>query len=162
VRKAFLIAIIGAVCFSAAPAFVPALRAKDKPVSWKALSDALLRVNDEPLKDWNVYQEGKKNDPLLLQLGPRFLLLEVHDQQIFEIDSSKIGHKAEELLWDPSNHPAKPLASSEWTMRDVGAAYRISIKLDSESRVLDLQLPHPLNIGDLPARSTSRPAGRRR
>jgi hypothetical protein len=154
--------IIGAGCLSAGPVFAPALQAKDKPVSWKSISDALLRVNDEPLKDWNVYQAGKKNDPLLLQLGTRFLLLEVRDQKMFEIDPSTIKHSSDEVVWDPSDHPAKPLATSEWTTRDVGAAYRISIKLDSESRVLDLQLPHPLNIGDLPARSTSRPAGRRR
>jgi hypothetical protein len=43
---------------------------------------------------------------------------------------------------------------------DVGGAFQIGAKIDSESRSLDLQLPHPPNIGDLPARSAT-PAQRR-
>jgi len=138
--------------------------AKDKPVAWKGLVDALLRVNDEPMKDWNIYQQGKKSNPLLLQVGTRLLLVEIRDQSIYEIDPSKVQHKsADEVLWDPADRPAKPLATSDWMIRDVGAAYRISAKLDAESRVIDLQLPHALNIGDLPARTASPAgAGRRR
>jgi len=138
--------------------------AKDKPVAWKGLTDALLRVNDEPMKDWNIYQQGKKNDPLLLQVGTRLLLVQIRDQSIYEIDPTKVEHKsADEVLWDPADRPAKPLATSDWMIRDVGAAYRISAKLDAESRVIDLQLPHAMNIGDLPARSASPAgAGRRR
>lgn len=156
VFKIFLLAIVGAVCVPCGGVF-----AKDKPLSWKAIQDALLRVNDEPVKDWGVYQTGKKNDPLLLHMGARFLLLDLREQQMFEINPSKIEHKSAELLWNPSDRPAKPLATSEWMERDVGAAYRVSAKIDGENSVLDLQLPHPPDIGDLPSRS-SRPAGRRR
>jgi hypothetical protein len=135
--------------------------AKTKPVSWKVIDDALLRVNDAPIKDWNVYQTGKKQDPLLLQMGTRFLLIEVHDRRVFEIDPTKIERKSDEIMWDPSERPAQPLATSDWMASDMGAAFKIEVKVDSENRALDLQLPHPPDIGDLPARSTA-PATRRR
>lgn len=135
--------------------------AKSKAVSWKVIDDALLRVNDAPIKDWNVYQAGKKQDPLLLQMGNRFLLIEVHDRRVFEIDPAKIEHKSEEVTWDPSERPAQPLATSDWMASDMGAAFKIEVKMDGENRALDLQLPHPPDIGDLPSR-TAGPATRRR
>jgi hypothetical protein len=134
--------------------------AKSKPVSWKAIDDALLRVNDVAVKDWGVYQAGRKTDPLLLQMGNRFLLIEIHDRRLFELDSSKIERKSDELLWDPSDRPAKPLVTSDWVVTDIGGAFQIGAKIVSEGRVLDLQLPHPANVGDLP-QHTATPRQRR-
>jgi hypothetical protein len=128
--------------------------AKGKPVSWKPIEDALLRVNNVAVKDWSVYQTSKKRDPLLLQMGNRFLLIAVHDRQVFEVDPSKVEQKPDDLLWDPSDHPAHPLSTSEWTAADIGAAFRINAKIDAENRVLDLELPHPPDVGDLPVQTT--------
>jgi len=141
----FLLAALGAACASGGGAF-----AHGKPVSWKVIEDALLRVNESAVKDWSVYQAGKKRDPLLLQIGKRFLLIEIHNRQVFEIDPSKIERKSNELLWDPSDRPAQPLATSEWDASDIGAAFRIDVKIIAEDRVLDLELPHPPDLGDLP------------
>ena len=145
-----LLAMIGA-------AFAPGGRtpAKVKPVTWTVIKDALFRVNDAPVKDWNIYQPGKKGDPLLLQLGDRFLLIEVHDHQVFEIDPSRIEHKSDELLWDPADHPAHALPTSGWNEGDVGTAFRIETKMNADNRVLVLELPHPPDIGALPVLSQS-------
>lgn len=139
---------------------VGAASAKGKPVTWKVINDALFRVNDAPVKDWSVYQADKKRDPLLLQIGNRFLLVEVHNHQLFEIDPSKIEHKSEDLIWDPSDHPAQAISTSAWNDSDVGAAFRIEAKINTEASVLVLELPHPQDIGSLPVRSQS-PTGRR-
>lgn len=141
----FLLAIVS-------PAFGPASRAlaKDKPLSWKPIEDALLRVNDSPPKEWGAYRTGKKNEPLVLQIGTRFLLIQSHDHQVFELDPAKIERKSEELLWSPSDRPAKPLATSDWNVDDIGAAFVIRVKLDTENAVVDLQLPHPPEVGNLP------------
>jgi hypothetical protein len=137
--------------------------AKSKPVPWKTIDDAILRVNDEAVKDWNVYQTGKKRDPLLLQIGNRFLLIEVHDQQVFEVDPSKIARKSDaEVDWDPADRPSQPLATSDWTAGDVGAAMQIAMTIVSEKRVLNLELPHPPDLGDLPVRSGGPQQQRRR
>jgi hypothetical protein len=137
-----------------ASAFAPAISAfaKDKPLAFKSIENALLRVNDAPPKDWEVYRTGKKNEPLLLQIGNRFLLLEINQHQVFELDPSKIEHKTGELLWSPSDRPDKPLTTSDWTVDDIGAAFVVKVRLQSENALVDLQLPHPPNVGDLPNR----------
>ena len=142
------LAIMGATYEFAAGAL-----AKDKPLSWKPIENALLRVNDAPPKEWGVYRSGKKNEPLLLQIGSRFLLIETRDRQVFELDPSKIERKSGEILWSPADRPAKPLASSNWVADDIGAAFIIKVKLDDESALVDLQLPHPPNVGSLPQRA---------
>src|SRR5580700_9110948 len=102
--------------FAAALALVPLAapaRAGDKAIAWKPIEQALLRVDDQPVKNWNVYEESKKGDPLLLAMGDRYLLIQVHERKIFEIAPAKIDHKGAELLWDPATLPAEPLATTE-------------------------------------------------
>ena len=120
--------------------------AAEKAALWKVSDQALLRVDDRPVKDWNIYQAGKKANPLLLQIGARYLLVDGREHQVFEIDPSKIEHKGAELSWDPANRPAKSLDTSDWIVRDVGLAYKISTRLVAENHLLDLQIPHPLDI----------------
>jgi len=147
-----------------ASAFAPSASAfaKDKPLAFKSIENALLRVNDAPPKDWEVYRTGKKNEPLLLQIGNRFLLLEINQHQVFELDPAKIEHKTGELLWSPSDRPDKPLATSEWTVDDIGAAFVVKVRLQSENALVDLQLPHPPNVGDLPNRPPAQQEQQRR
>ena len=124
--------------------------AADKAVLWKISDQALLRVDDHPVKgDWNIYQAGKKANPLLLQMGTRFLLVDGRERQIFEIDPAKIAHRGAGLSWDPADHPAKALETSDWIVRDVGLAYKISARLVTENHLMDLQIPHPLDIRSL-------------
>ena len=151
-----LVAAIGAV-----GAWSEAAAAKGKPAVWKPINDALLRVNDSPVKEWNVYEASKKHDPLLLQIDGRFLLLAIHDHQLYEIDSSGIEHKGDDLAWDPADRPAQPLRTSSWSDGDVGTALRIEVRIRAEDRLLALELPRPPNVGDLPVRSQS-PAARGR
>jgi hypothetical protein len=137
-----------------ASAFAPSASAsaRDKPLSWKPIENALLRVNDAPPKEWGVYRAGRKNEPLLLQIGNRFLLIESHDRQVFELDPAKIVRKTGEILWSPADRPAKPLATSNWVVDDIGAAFAIKVKLENENALVDLQLPHPPAVGSLPDR----------
>jgi hypothetical protein len=167
----YLLLIVGAIggmgaaaLAPSASAFAPSVSAfaKDKPLVFKPIEDALLRVNDAPPKDWEVYRTGKKNAPLLLQIGNRFLLLETSGHQVFELDPSKIEHKTGEVLWSPSDRPDKPLATSDWTVDDIGAAFIVKVKLQSENALVDLQIPHPPNVGDLPNRPPAQQQQQRR
>lgn len=150
----YSVLIVGAIAWMGVAALAPGAiaLAKDKPLAFKPIEDALLRVNDAPPKDWEVYRAGKKNEPLLLKWGNRFLLLEINGRQVFELDPSKIDHKTGEILWSPTDRPDKPLATSDWTVDDIGAAFVVKVKLQSENALVDLQLPHPPNVGDLPSR----------
>jgi hypothetical protein len=139
-----LLAVLASLCVSNAVTF-----AKDKPVSWKIIDDALFRVNDAPVKEWGVYQTAKKRDPLLVQMDKRFLLVRIHDKQIFEVDPAKVQIKPDELLWDPSNHPAQALATSDWDARDTEAVFVIRARLSPEDHLLDIELPHQLDLSGM-------------
>ena len=143
-RNVFLGVVFLAAAFLSFAA--PPAPAADKPVAWKPIQQALLRIDDQPIKDWNIYQETKKGDPLLLAMGNRFLLIEIHNRKIYELPPAKVGHKGADLLWDPAGRPADALAVLDWMIKDVGFAYRIGFRLQAENRVVDLQLPHPIDM----------------
>jgi len=118
-----------------------AILAADKIV-WKPLENAVLRIDDRPAKTWNVYRAEKKAHLVLVQLGRRFLMLDIRAQEIFELDPAKLERtKNKTLLWREADKPSKPLPTADWTVRDVGPAKRIRTKLSAEGRVVDLQVP---------------------
>jgi hypothetical protein len=120
--------------------------ARGKPLEWKPAEQALLRVDDHPVSEWNLYQADKKENRLLLQMNARLLFVDVTAHQIFELDPAKIEHKGSDLLWDPDDRPGKPLETSAWQVKDVGGAYRFSVRLVAENHMLDVQIPHPLDL----------------
>jgi hypothetical protein len=115
-------------------------RAADKIV-WKPVPDALLQIDAHPAKIWNLYRDGKKSDPLLLQLGTRMLVIYVRNQAVYELKPEQLEHKGEDLLWRESDKPKKPLATSDWNTKDIGSAWRLQVKLSDEGRLIDIQIP---------------------
>jgi hypothetical protein len=115
-------------------------RAADK-ITWKPITDAVLRIDDRAPKQWSLYHAGKKFDPLLLQLGTRILVIYVRDRMVYEIPSAQISHKGDDLLWRETDKPEKPLTTSDWSTRDIGSAWRVRVKLTEEGRLLDIQIP---------------------
>jgi hypothetical protein len=117
-------------------------RAADKEkIVWRSIPDAILQVDSRAPKIWNVFQSGKKFDPLLLQLGSRYLVIYAHNMEVYEIKPEQLGHKGEDLLWRETDKPAKPIATSDWSSKDVGSATRILIKLADEGRIINIQIP---------------------
>ena len=161
-RALLALAIVGPLSFCGAIALASGASAfaKDKPLSWRPIEDALLRVNDAPPKEWGVYRTGKKNEPLVLQIGNRFLLIQSRDHHVFELDPAKIERKSRELLWSPADRPPKSLATSDWMVDDIGAAFVIKMKLDAENAIVDLQLPHRPEVGNLPQQAPNQTRGR--
>jgi hypothetical protein len=133
-----------AICFVgiAGLLFVPPpdSRAADKIV-WKPIPQVVLRIDEQAPKIWNVYRTGKKADPLLLQIGARMLVIYIHNQEVYEIQPERVGHKGVNLLWGEVDKPEKPVPTSDWSTRDVGSAWRIRVKLAAEGRLVDLQIP---------------------
>jgi hypothetical protein len=130
--SAFLLSVLGA-----------ALPLGAETLTWVPVEMAFLRVDDSAPKEWDVHQIEKKNDRFLVQLGGRCLFVDAAQKQVFELDSATIQREDSDLLWDPEDRPEKPEATSDWIVRDVGMALRIRMRLDSEGRTLDLQIPHP-------------------
>jgi hypothetical protein len=117
-------------------------RAADKEkIVWKPIPDAILQVDSRAPKLWNVFQAGKKFDPLLLQLGSRYLVIYVRNMQVYEIKPELLEHKGEDLVWRETDKPAKPMATSDWSTKDVGSASRTLFKLADEGRVINIEIP---------------------
>jgi hypothetical protein len=117
-------------------------QAADKEkIVWKPIPDAILQVDSRAPKVWNVFQAGKKFDPLLLQLGSRYLVIYVRNMEVYELKPEQFDHKGEDLLWRETDKPAKPVPTSDWSTKDVGSASRILLKLAGEGRIVDIQIP---------------------
>jgi hypothetical protein len=138
--------LAAAIALAIVAAIAVSVQARGKALEWKPTEQAVLRVDDHPVSDWNVYQAARKNDRLLLQMNARFLLVDTTNRQIFELDPSKIEHKGANLIWDPDDRPDKPLETAAWLIKDVGGAYRFNTRLVAENHVLDLQIAHPLDL----------------
>jgi hypothetical protein len=110
-------------------------------IAWKPIPDAVLRIDDRAPKQWSLFHAGKKYDPLLLQLGSRVLAIYVHTQAVYEIPPAQVERKGEDLLWRETDKPEKPLATSDWSTRDIGSAVRVRVKLTEEGRLVDIQIP---------------------
>jgi hypothetical protein len=118
-----------------------ALAADKEKVTWKPVPDAILQVDSRAPKVWNVFQAGKKFDPLLLQLGSRYLVIYVRSMEIYEIKPEQLQHKGDNLLWRDTDKPDKPVPTSDWSTKDVGSASRILVKLSAEGRLVNIQIP---------------------
>jgi hypothetical protein len=138
VHRAKLFFGIAGLCL----ALVSISSAADKEkIVWKPIPDAILQVDSRAPKLWNVFQSGKKIDPLLLQLGSRYLVIYVRNMEVYEIKPEQLEHKGEDLLWRESEKPTKPIATSDWNTKDVGSASRILVKLADEGRTINIQIP---------------------
>jgi hypothetical protein len=113
---------------------------KDK-ILWKSIPNAILPVASRAPKIWNVFQAGKKTDPLLVQLGSRFLVIYVRNNEAYEIKPEQLEPRGEDFLWRESDKPPKPIPTSDWSIKDVGSASRILVKLAGEGRVLTIEIP---------------------
>ena len=98
-------------------------------------------VDSRAPKEWNVFQPGKKLDPLLVQIGSRYLVVYVRNMEVYELKPELLEHKGEDLLWRESDKPEKPLPTSDWSTKDIGSASRVLVKLVDEGRVVDIQIP---------------------
>jgi hypothetical protein len=122
--------------------FLVITRAGDKEkIVWKSIPDGILQIDGRAPKIWSLYRTGKKLDPLLLQMNARALVIYVKNQEVYEIRPEQLERKGEDLLWRETDRPAKPLATAEWSTRDVGSAWRVRLKLADEGHMVDIQIP---------------------
>lgn len=122
-------------------------RAATKDIIWKPIERAILEVTGrKPPKTWSVLQDEKKKARVLVQLDDRYLVLDAKTKQVFEISASQVQpHGKNFQSADPSTSE-RALPSTDWDMRDLGPAERIEVRLMTDNTMLDVQLPHPLDL----------------
>src|SRR4029077_12317260 len=115
------------------------LQAGEKTI-WKPIVFAIVKFNDEAPKSWNIYHTEKKG-LLLLHLWKRYLLLDMKEQEVYEIDPQTVKPHGDDVEWSTSDTPDQPLEVSEWKERNVGHLERVTFRLGKEGHILELQLP---------------------
>ena len=112
----------------------------DKKQLWKPVEFAIVRFNDEAPQSWNLYH-AEKRGILLLKLWKRYLLLDMKEQEVYEIDPQTVKPQGDNVEWSMSNLPSDPIEVSEWKSRDVGLVQRVRFRFGKKGHFLDIQLP---------------------
>ena len=119
--------------------FVCCRAAEDKNL-WKPVTFAIVKFNDEAPKSWNIYHTEKKG-LLLVRLWKRYLLVDMKEQEAYEIDPQTVKQRGEDVEWSPADKPDQPLETPEWKTRDVGSMQLVKFRLGKDGHILELQIP---------------------
>jgi hypothetical protein len=136
-KREHFVPLLAAFLVLVAPLFA------DQPqgrVLWKPVGFAIVRYNDEAPKSWNIYHTEKRG-LLLVRLWKRYLLVNVPEQEVFDIDPQTVKLQGENVEWSPSDTPQQPIEVSEWKERNVGPVQRVRFRFGKEGHILELQLP---------------------
>ena len=116
----------------------------EKKQTWKSVEFAIVKFNDEAPKSWSMYHTEKKG-VLLLRLRKRYLLVNVKDEEVYEIDPQTVKPAGDNVEWSLSDKPSDPLETPEWKTRDIGPMQQVSFRLGKNGSVLQLQIPLKMN-----------------
>ena len=123
------------ILFSALPQASP-----DKKAVWKPVQFAIVRFNGEAPQSWNIYH-SEKRPVLLVKLWKRFLLLDIKEQEIYEVDPQSVKQQGDNVEWSMSDLPSDPIETSEWKVRDVGPVESVRFRFGKTGHLLEIQLP---------------------
>ncbi len=111
-----------------------------RKLTWHTLEFAIVKFNDAAPNSWNIYHSEKKG-VLLVRLWKRYLLVNVQDQEVFDIDPEKIKVLGDSVEWSLTDVPEKPIDTPDWMDRNVGLLERVRFRLGKDGHFLELQLP---------------------
>jgi len=125
-------------------ASVSAQTVAERKVLWKSVPFAILCFNDEAPASWNIYHTGKKG-VLLVRLWKRYLLIDVAEEEVYDIDPQKVTAKDDNVEWSAADRPDEPIETTEWKERDVGSMQRVRFRFGKKGHFLELQIPLLVN-----------------
>jgi len=137
---AILLVLLALASMTQAQAQAPA----EKKLTWHTLEFAILKFNDSAPNSWNIYHSEKKG-VLLVRLWKRYLLVNVQDQEVFDIDPQKIKVLADGVDWSVADKPENPIDTPEFVDRNVGSMQRIRFRIGKGGHFLEIQIPLGLN-----------------
>jgi hypothetical protein len=115
---------------------------------WKVVNLAQVKLDDKTPLAFNVYQPDKKKDShfVLVLLGRRYIELDIKAKLAYSVPLTDIQKKGGDIESDNFAVPGRLLATSDWSVRDVGPAELIKFTLGDYGRVLEVELPHPPDL----------------
>lgn len=115
-----------------------------KTMTWHSLEFAIVRFNDNAPNSWNIYHSEKKGI-FLVRLWKRYLLVNVDDQEAYDIDPQKIKVSGDTVEWSADDLPDKPIDTPDFFSRNIGTMERIRFRLGKNGHVLEIQIPLGMN-----------------
>jgi hypothetical protein len=143
IRRTFAVPARRACTILAFAALAIAARAQTeapKKLTWRPLEFAIVKFNDAAPNSWNIYHCEKKG-VLLVRLWKRYLLVNVPDEEVYDLDPDKIKAVGNSVEWSYADLPEKPIDTPDWKERDLGPVERIRFRLGKDGHYLELQLP---------------------
>jgi hypothetical protein len=116
----------------------------DKKLLWKSVGFAIVKFNDEAPKAWNIYHTEKKG-LLLVQLWKRYLLVDMKDQEVYEIDPQTVKPHGEDVEWSLADKPEQPMETPDWKMKDLRSMELVKFRLGKDGHFLEMQIPLLVN-----------------
>lgn len=111
-----------------------------KKLTWHPLEFAIVKFNDDAPNSWNIYHSERKG-VLLVRLWKRYLLVNVSDEEVYDIDPQKIKVAGDSVEWSYADLPDKPIDTPDWKERNLGLLQSVRFRLGKNGHYLELQLP---------------------
>jgi hypothetical protein len=114
-------------------------RPQTKPL-WKSVEFAIVKINDGPPLSWNMYH-AEKRGVWLLRIWHRYLLIDLGQQEVFDVDPKTVVTQGDNVTWSPTDKPSDPLDIGDWKERNVGGMDRLRFQLPKQGAIVELQIP---------------------
>ena len=82
----------------------------------------------------------------LLYTSHRYLALDLKSRLVYEIDPKLLTPHGADFESDEPEAIGRLIPTLEWNDRDVGPAERIQIRLGDYGKMLEVELPHPIDL----------------
>jgi hypothetical protein len=121
-------------------------------IHWKQVDESEVKLDGKPPIAANVYlpdKKSKKKDIALILLGHRYLMLDIKSRLVYAVFLSDITKQGEDIETADLADPSRLVPSTDWTSRDVGPAQLVKLTLGDYNRILEVELPHPVDLRGL-------------
>ena len=121
-------------------------------IHWKQVEESEVKLDGKPPLAANVYQpdkKSKKRDFVLILLGHRYLMLDTKSRLVYVVFLTDITKQGSDIETADLADPSRIVPSTDWTSHDVGPAQLIKLTLEDYDRVLEIELPHPVDLRSL-------------
>lgn len=107
-----------------------------------------MKIGDKIPLTWNIYQPDKKKDAhlVLVLLGHRWLMLDIKAKAVYQVMPGDLRAQDKDYNSDNLAKPSALIPTSNWIQRDVGPAEDIHVTLGDYGRVLEVALPHLMDL----------------
>jgi hypothetical protein len=146
-RIVVLFSLLSISCVAAAHAYA----GKSGSFLWKSVDRAQIKLDDKIPLAWNIYQTTQKKEAslVLVLLGRRFIALDLKARVAYAVGPSDLRPNAADFESGDLFVESRVLPTEGWSLRDVGPAELIKLRLNDYGTNLQIELPHPPDLRGL-------------